>query len=132
VGVVDHPENRLLLGHFGEKAEHAEADDESIRSRRFAQAERRRQRVTLRSGQPFEQMERRCAELVQAGVRELPLVFVARSSRDAESGGASDQVVEQRRLADTGLATDDQHLAPAALHLCEQPIESVALLEPTA
>ncbi len=46
--VVDDADERLVLGHVGQQAEDGQADQEAIRRRTCAHAERDVQRVTLR------------------------------------------------------------------------------------
>ena len=45
--IVDHAEERLLLGHFGQQSEHGETDDETIHGFTGNEAERGVQRVAL-------------------------------------------------------------------------------------
>ena len=97
-----------------------------------AEAERRRERITLRAGQPLPQIKHRGAQLMQTRIRELHLVLVARRSRDATARGVLHQVLQQRRLADARLAAHDQYLALTRAHAGQQSIQSVALVASTA
>src|SRR5262249_6706843 len=90
------------------------------------------ERVTLRLGQSLPQIEHRRAELMEACVRELHLVLDPCRSRDATPGSALHDVVQERRLADAGLAADDQDLAVTRSPLLQQPIEDVAFVLATA
>ena len=56
------------------------------------------------------------AELVQAGVGELHLGLDAGSAGDPAAGRAVEKEIEQRRLADPGLAAQHQDPATARLH----------------
>src|SRR4051812_47557618 len=51
----------------------------------------------------------------------------ARRPRDAASGRVSRQVLQQRRLADPGLATQDQHPTLTGPHAVQQSVEGLAL-----
>ena len=80
------------------------------------QTERGRQRVALRPGQAVQLAEQRRAQLVQAGERELHLRLDPDGPRDAAARRrCSTQVVQQRGLADPGVAA--QHQAPG----CRRP-----------
>ena len=81
-----------------------------------AQAERGAQRVALRRREALEPVEHRRAQLMQPGERELHLRLDARRSRDRGTQTRARQVVQQRGLADPGLAAQDQHPALTGPH----------------
>ena len=102
---------RLLLGGLGEQAEDGQTDDEAVRGRFRAEAERGLERITLWAGQSLPQVEQGGAQLMQTRICELHLVLDAGTSRDATPGRALHDVLQQRRLADARLAAHDQDLA---------------------
>ena len=128
--VVDHADERALLGGAGEQAEHGDAEQEAVGRRARAQAEGGAQRVALWSRQRVEAVEQRCAQLVQAGERQLHLGLDAGRPHDAAVRRTRHQVLEQRRLADARLAAEHEHLAPAPADGLEQPFECLALAAP--
>ena len=71
--VVDDAYERLLLGDLSEQRQRCEPDQEPVGRRPAAPAEHSCERVALRDGQPLEVIQHRCAELVEAAVRELHL-----------------------------------------------------------
>ena len=81
------------------------------------------QRVALGLGERVEPVEHRRAQLVQPRVRQLHLRLDARDAGDPESGRLVGGVAQQRRLADPGLAADDEHRALPAAHVLEQPVQ---------
>ena len=83
--VVDDAHERLLLGGVGQQAQDRQPDQEAIRRRSGAQAERRAQRVALRARQMPETVEHRRAQRMQAGERELHLRLDARRPGDPAS-----------------------------------------------
>jgi hypothetical protein len=67
-------------------------------------------------------IQQRRAELMQSGERELHLRLNACRAGDSAVGRALQQVLQQRRLADAGLTTKDEHSALASLRVCHEPI----------
>ena len=72
------------------------------------QPEGRAERVALGAGQLVHLLQVRPAELVQAGVGELDLGLDADGPADPAAGRAVEDVLQQRRLADPGLAAQNQ------------------------
>ena len=95
------------------------------------QAERRGQRIALRTGQAIEPVQHRRAQLVQPGEGELHLRLGAARPDDTTSRRASLQVVQQRRLADPRLAAQDQNLALTRPGIGQQTIQQIALAAAT-
>ena len=81
--VVDDAHERLLLGGVGQQAQDRQADEEALRRRSGAHAERRAQRVALRARQRPETAEQGRAQRVQAGEGKLHLGLDARRRGDA-------------------------------------------------
>ena len=61
-------------------------------------------------------------------VWKIDLSLDADGSNRQESGGRGDEPFEQRRLADAGLAVQEQRPASAAPHRLEQLLEGLELL----
>jgi hypothetical protein len=61
---------------------------------------------------------------------EAPSRTQARGSRDATPGCSSHHVLQQRRLADPRLATQDQHATLTSPHALQQSIEGPGLAAP--
>ena len=127
--VVDHAQQRLLLGGVGQQAQDRQPDEEAIRWRSGAEAERRAQRVALRARQLLETAEHRRAQRVQAGVGELHLGLDARRPGDPEPLRGRRQVPQQGALADPRLAAQDQHPALARTHARDESLQRVALAD---
>ena len=64
---------------------------------------------------------------MQPGERELHLGLHARGARDVEARGALRGVLQQRGLADAGLAAQDQDRALARSYACQLPVQHLAL-----
>jgi hypothetical protein len=129
--VVDDAHQRLLLGHVSLQRQHGEPDEEPIRRRADGEAEGGAQRLALRTRQPSEVAEELGTQPVQAGERELHLRLDAGRARNPAPRRARCEVLEQRRLADTRLAAEDEQPALSAPHAGRQPIQLLALT-PTA
>jgi hypothetical protein len=63
----------------------------------------------------------------QPGERQLHLGLDPGDLRDPEAGRLAGAVAQQRRLADAGLAPDDQCRARTAAYLVQQPVQHLAL-----
>ena len=126
LGVVDHADERSLLGDVGEQAQHRQPDEEAIRRVAGAQPERRAQRVALRAGERVELPEQRRAQLMQARERDLHLRLDAAGAHDPAPRRALCDVAQEGRLADAGLPMQDQRAALAAARRVQQPVERVA------
>ncbi len=130
LSVVHDADQRLLLGHLGQQAEHRQPHQETVRRAPRTQTERDGQRITLRTGKATEMPHHRHAQLVQPGERQLHLRLDASSPRDLTSCRAPHQVLHQRGLADPRLAAQDQHLTLTSPGACHQPIQRLALATP--
>jgi 8-hydroxy-5-deazaflavin:NADPH oxidoreductase len=129
--VVDHTEERLLLGGLRQQAEDREPDEERIGRPSRAQPERDLEGVALRIGQALHQVETRRAQLLERGERELYLPLDADRARDPEVRSRPDRIVEQRGLADARLAVHRQHAALPVARRLEHAVEHVALALPS-
>ena len=130
--VIHHAHQRLLLGDVGQQAQKSQPDQEAVRGVAGLQTERRAERVALWSGKVIEPIEERRTHLVQPGEREFHLGLDADRPGGTASGRASQQVAQQRGLADARLAAQHQCPAVAGPRTGQQPIQHLALVTPTA
>ena len=128
--IVDQADQRLLLGGVTQETQHGQADQETIRCLAGPQAEGGGQRFTLRRGQPLEPVQQRRTQLLQPGERELHLGLDADRVEYPAARRPLGHVLQQRRLADTGLAAHHQRLALACANGADQLIEGRALATP--
>jgi hypothetical protein len=126
VCVVDETDERPFLGDLGQQAQDGERDEEPVGRLPDFQSKRRAKRGALRAWEVLEPVEKRRAELMQPGERQLQLRFDPRSADDSAVGCACRHVVEQSGLAHAGLAADDQDLASAVAYGREQAIQDRA------
>ncbi len=128
--VVDHAQQRLLLGSIGEEAERREPNEKRARRASGAQSEGDTKRVTLRISETLAELEKRRTELLQRRVVELHLPLDARSANDAEVLARLDSGFEKRGLTDAGVSVDHQDTAVTVPHGSQQPVEHRALALP--
>ena len=128
--VIDQAGQRLVLRRGGQQAQHRQPDQETIRSLPLPHPERDRQRVALRPRQLVQPSEHRHAQLVQSGERELHLRLDAPGPDHAKAQRPASRIIQQRRLADPGLAAHDQHGAAASPRPVQYPIHRRALAAP--
>jgi hypothetical protein len=121
----------MFLGVVGQQAQHGQPDQEPVRPRPGAQAERRVERIALRTGEVTEAAEHGRAQGMQAGEGELHLGLHARRPRDPASTRGPRQVLEQRGLADARLAAQHQHPALARTHPRHEPLQHLAFAPTT-
>ena len=76
-------------------------------------------------------IEHRRAQLMHPGKRQLHLRLDTGDARHHALRRVIDQVVQQRRLAHTRLATHHKCLALTRAHSVDQPVEQPALAVPT-
>lgn len=124
VCIVDHTKQRLLIRELREQTEYCQADQERIRRRRHAQAERSCERIALWGGQPIEDAKHGTAQHLKTRVRELHLGFRCRDSMDLQvRTTVRDGVIEQCRLAHAGLAIHHDRAALTGTSANQQRIE---------
>jgi hypothetical protein len=131
LGVVDEADQGLILCDVGQQAQRGKADQETVGCVPAPQGERRLQRIALGGREPIEPVEERRAELVEPGERELHLGLDTSGARDAAPGCVARQVLQQRRLADPGFATQDEHPAPPLAGARQELVQRVALAAAT-
>ncbi len=130
LAVVDERQQRLLLGGRGEQAEHARHDRVAIAAGRLAERERPAQRGGLGRRDRVEPVEQRPEQLAQAREGDVGLGLHPARAQDRHAGGdrLRARVLEQRGLADPGLADEEQRAAPAGAGVAQQPVDPGPLL----
>ena len=113
---------------LGQQAQHRKTDQEAVGRRPCALSERRGQRIALRGRQAIETVQQRRAQLVQAGEGEVHVGFDAGRARDAKSGRALGDVVQQCGLADARLAAQHENLALPRARGLDQAVQRLALV----
>ena len=130
--IVDEAQQGPLRGDLRQQAERGQGDEEAVRRWSRRQPEGDAQGVLLGLGQRAELREHRRAELVQSGEGQLHLGLDTRDLRDSEAGRLPGAVAQERRLAHSGLTTDDEDRALAATGIVQQPVEHATLGGPAA
>ena len=130
VGVVDEAQDRLLLGELGQQRQRTGVDEEALLPAAVREPERGPQRGGLRCGQPVEVAQRRAQKLLQRGERQLGLRLDPARGEHVHVARAGARVLEQDRLADTGLAAQRQRSAPRVAGRVEQCADEGALSVP--
>jgi hypothetical protein len=128
--VIDHAEQRLLLGDRRQQAQHCQPDQEAIGRLPGAQSERHAERLALRLGNPGQPIEHWRAHLLQGGERELHLRLDADRAYDPEPRRRRDRVLQERGLAHPRLAPHHQHAAAPCARILQQAIQHLALAAP--
>ena len=128
--VVDQADQWVLLGHLGQQAEGGQPDQEPVRRRPGAKAERRPQRVGLWVREPFQAVQHRRQQLVQPGVGQLHLRLDPGRMRYPAARRLLAQVVQQRRLAHARFAAHHQGAALACTYRVQEPVQHVAFPAP--
>ena len=128
--VVDDAEQGTLLSDLRDQAQDAQADEKPVRGCARAEPEHDLHGLTLWSRQPLEPIEQRRAELVQTRVGQLHLGLHPHRADDGEIRRRVDQVLQQRRLPDPGLAPQNQRAALALPDRPDQPVQQGALASP--
>lgn len=123
MAVIDQAHQRAVLGCLGHQAQHRQSDEERVRHRTGPQAQRDRERVALRLRQEPKAVEHRGAELVKSGEGQLHLRLHARDPYQPQVRRRPGHVVQQRCLADPGLAADHHDTAAPSTNRMEEPVE---------
>ena len=127
LGVVDQADQRLLAPDLGQQPEQRQADEEAIRRRARAQAERGAQRVALGAGRASSRSSIGAHSCCSAANANPVSDCDARGARDLAIGRPLGHVGQQRRLADAR----PRRAAPAPgsrrRARVEQPVERLAL-----
>ncbi len=113
VGVVDDQPERAVLAPPDQQAEHRGPDRQPVRDRAGPQCQRDAEGLRLRRRQPVEVGGGRPEQLGQPTERHVPLGLRAGRPQQRCPGGDRGRVLQQRRLADPGLAGEHEHAAAA-------------------
>jgi hypothetical protein len=131
LGVVDDAEQRPFARDLGEQPEHREPDEEWARHGTGTQPERDLERLALRHGEEVEVVDHLAAELMEARVGQLHLRLDRDHPLDARGRRSlGDGLLEQRGLADSGLAEDDQRSAAARPRTVDHGTQARELARP--
>ena len=130
LGIVDDAENGSILRGVREQRQRRKADEEPVRRGAGAPAEDHLQRVPLRERQPVDTIEHRAADLVEPAVGQLHLRLDADGRCDMPPGTAVRQVLEQRALANAGLAPENGHATLPGPGIGQQLVELLPLSLP--
>ena len=128
--VVDHAQERLLLGGFGEEAENCEPHKKRARRLSGAEPEGDAECLPLRMGETLDELEDRRTELLQRRVVELHLPLDARSLNDTKILARLDRVLEERGLADAGVSLHEEDGAVTVPNGIQQSLKHRALALP--
>ena len=129
--VVDDAQETAFPGGLRQQSENRERHEERIGRRPRTQPERDIERIALWTRQALSERQDRRAELLDCGERELHLALDPGAPDDSQRRGPLDRVVQQSRLADAGLATDDEGAPIAVAGGLHQPIEGGSFAFPT-
>ena len=113
-----------------EQAEDCQADPELIWRIAVAQTERGAKGVALWAGKAIHAVQERRAELLQPRVRELHLRLDSSGSGDTARRSVCDKILQQRALANPGLAAQHQRPAQTRTHVRHRLIQRCALAAP--
>ncbi len=110
--IVDDAQKGMRRGDLGHEAESRESDHVPVRSLAGSEAERNAQRIGLRLRQCTDRVRHRPAQPLESRVRKVDLTLDAISADDLEPRRRSDQLLQQRGLAHTWLASYHERRAP--------------------
>ena len=120
VCVVDDDEHRLELRGLGQHRQGRDRHEERVDPAHVATAECGAERVGLRGGDPLDQREHGPQETVEGGEGERGLGLQSPGPQDQHPARGSGHVVEQRGLADAGIAMEHQGTGPARTRLVDE------------
>jgi hypothetical protein len=115
--IVDDADEGGFVRDVCQQAEHCHADEEPVRWIAPIQAESGGECGRLWRWEVLEPLEKRPTKLVQTRKGELHLRLDTRSADDSAVGSTFGEIVEERRLADSGFSAQDERLAAARLRL---------------
>jgi hypothetical protein len=102
--IIDHAEERLLLGRRGQQAQHRQPDQEPIGRVPRLQPEGHAERIPLRARQPIQPIQQRRGQLLQDRERTLHLRLHTNRPHHPEPRRGADRRLDQRRLPDPRIA----------------------------
>jgi hypothetical protein len=127
--IVDDAKKRPFLSDLRHQAQRGEAYQEAIRRISGPESERDAEGVALGARQMIHMIEHRRTELLQGGVSELHLGLDADRPHDLKPRRRLNRIVQQRGLADPGLAMHDKRAALPGACRAEQLIQRCAFRE---
>jgi len=127
LSVVHDPQQRLELRDLSDKLEHRHPHEEPIRRRADTATESDFESGPGRTREIRQVVEHGLAELLQTRVRKLHLGFDAEHRADTEVLRHLGHFVEQSRLPDAGLATNDDRTTVACSGPPQQARQTLAL-----
>jgi hypothetical protein len=127
VGVVDEAQKGAALGRLRKQAEDGERDEEELLPSAILQSEGAAKRTGLWRREPFEVVQDGAHELVEPRERKLRLPLDPATPEHAHVGGLSARVIEERGLAHSRLAMEDEGAAPRVTRAIQQRGDSGAL-----
>jgi hypothetical protein len=128
LSIVDDAEQRTVIAHLRHQAQDTQPGEEPIRGGARASPEHDLEGLTLRRRKPREPIEHRPAQLMQTGEGQLHLGLHTDRLRDGLLRCRIDQVLQQRRLPDPGLAPQDQRPTLASPDVRDQAVQQAALV----
>ncbi|MCP9969447.1 hypothetical protein LUX57_33225 [Actinomadura madurae] len=132
--VVDHAQQRGVLGQIGEQRQGAGGDQEPVGLVPLGQAEGATQCRGLGDGEGVQPIQVRKQELVQAAVRQLGVgLDPCRADHVHAASGFGDRhsVVEKDRFPDSGCAPQPQRAAASVARICQQALNAGLLDVPS-
>jgi hypothetical protein len=130
--VVHYAKQRLVGTDVRQQRQDGETKEEEVWGDPGTQAERRLYRVPLWGRQQVQPIEEWRAQLMQSGERELHLRLDSSRPCYANIYRSCGDVLQERRLADTGLTAENENAALAAPKRIEEPVEGGALRNSSA
>lgn len=126
VRVVDQAHQRRGRRHLDEQAQRREPDQEPVPAVGATQPERAQQGIRLLRRQCSDPGQFGTQQHVQSRERQVGLRLDAGDPQHARLRVLR-RILQQRRLADAGLAADDQRPGAAARHIEQQPFDHLLL-----
>jgi hypothetical protein len=127
--IVDGAKKRPLLSDLRHQAQRGEAYQEAIRRVSGPESERDAEGIALGAWQMIHMIEHRRTELLQGRVSKLHLGLDADRPHHLKPRCRLNRIIQQRSLADPGLATQDKRAALPGACRAEQLIQRCAFRE---
>ena len=125
--VVDEDDDGAALGEGGQQAQRRGADREPLAGHAGRQRERARERGRLRLRKLVDEDQRGPQQLEQRRERDLRLGLDAAGAQHLHPTRALGHILEQRRLADAGLADERERRTRTVARLRERALDGLAL-----
>ncbi len=128
--VVDHAEERAERSALGGQCHGGQPDHEAVGRRPRPEPERGLHRDSLRLGQLVDPFENRCQQPMECRVTEVPFRLDSGEVDNLQIGCRAHEVLEERGLADAGLATDHHRRRLTSARSIENSVDLPAFLDP--